>query len=189
MNLPKDLKNKIKKAIPLAPRTTFRIGGKAQYWYEPTDKKELAYFLKETAGAVPFFVIGAGSNLLIKDGMIKKIFVHLNSNDFKKIEITGSSVVVGAGVKINHLLGTLKFKNLGGYEFLAGIPGTIGGALVMNAGAKTDLSSPPQPRESPLRHPAPASPRPKNSRTLTSWPRMRTTRSRAPSSPTRPTFW
>ncbi len=147
MNLPKDLKNKIKKAVPLAPRTTFRIGGKAQYWYEPTDKKELAYFLKETAGAVPFFVIGAGSNLLIKDGMIKKIFVHLNSNDFKKIEITGSSVVVGAGVKINHLLGTLKFKNLGGYEFLAGIPGTIGGALVMNAGAKTDLSLPSSYRE------------------------------------------
>jgi UDP-N-acetylmuramate dehydrogenase len=142
MNLPKILKNKIKKAVPLGPRTTFRIGGKSQYWYEPRDKQELAFFLKEAAGALPFFVIGSGSNLLVKDGVIKKIFIHLSSDDFKKIQINGTSVVVGAGMKISRFLAGLKSRDLGGYEFLAGIPGTIGGALVMNAGAKSEFSLP-----------------------------------------------
>lgn len=138
MNLPKTFKNKLKAGEPLKRHTTFRIGGRAQYWYEPKDKRDLVRFIKQSGTLLPFFVIGAGSNLLIEDRLIKKIFIHLKHADFNKIKIAGTSVSVGAGVKMGRLISILSSKDLGGYEFLAGIPGTIGGALAMNAGAASD---------------------------------------------------
>ena len=97
--------------------------------------------MKDSDISLPLFVIGAGSNLLIKDGLIKKFFIHLKARDFNKIEINRTIVVVGAGVRLSRMVSVLGSKDIGGYEFLAGIPGTIGGACVMNAGAKTDLNS------------------------------------------------
>ncbi len=134
MNLPRTFKNRIKADVPLKNHTTFRIGGTAKYWFEPRNTEELARFLKSVS--LPVFVIGAGSNLLIDDGLIKKVFISLKSADFNGIEIRGTTVTVGAGVKIGRLISALSSKNLGGYEFLGGIPGTIGGALAMNAGAR-----------------------------------------------------
>lgn len=139
MNLPRVFRNRIRSRKSLKAHTSFRIGGTAQYWYEPKDTAELIRFLKIPNIPLPLFVIGAGSNLLIKDGLVKKIFIHLNSPHFNKIEVKGTDVIVGAGVKINRLIPVLGSKNLGGYEFLAGIPGTIGGVMIMNAGAKSDL--------------------------------------------------
>lgn len=140
MNLPKVSKNKIKEREPLSRHTTFQIGGEARYWYEPEDEQELVRFLKGGSASLPLFVIGAGSNLLVKEGLINKIFLHLNKPCFTKINISGDRVHVGAGVRMGRLISCLNSKDLGGYEFLAGIPGTIGGALAMNAGARNDYS-------------------------------------------------
>lgn len=138
MSLPKHSKNKIRRLEPLGPRTTFKIGGNARVWYEPKDKLELASLLKNNDLALPLFVIGAGSNILVKEGTINRAFIHLRGPDFCKINISGTRVEVGAGVRMGSLISALDAKNLGGYEFLAGIPGAIGGALVMNAGARND---------------------------------------------------
>lgn len=124
--------------MDLSRRTSLRIGGHASYWFEPSDANELAVFLKEADPALPLFVIGCGSNLLVKDGRIKKVFIHLGSPAFKSVEVRGSKVKVGAGLETAKLIRALRSLDLGGYEFLAGIPGTIGGALAMNAGAKSD---------------------------------------------------
>lgn len=128
--------------MDLSRRTTLRIGGHASYWFEPADEKELSSFLKEADLALPLFVIGRGSNLLVKDSLIKKIFIHLSSPSFTGIEVQGIKVRVGAGATTAQLIQALRSRDLGGYEFLAGIPGTIGGALVMNAGAKSDPQDP-----------------------------------------------
>lgn len=138
MNLPASLKNRVKTNVLLKSRTSFGIGGYARYWYEPRDAGELVLFLKACDIGLPVFVIGCGSNLLVKEGLINKIFIHLGSFAFSGIRIRGNKVIAGAGVKIKRLISVLKLKNLAGYEFLAGIPGTIGGAVVMNAGAKND---------------------------------------------------
>ncbi|MFH1691593.1 MAG: UDP-N-acetylmuramate dehydrogenase [Candidatus Omnitrophota bacterium] len=129
-------KYRIKTNVSLKSHTSFRIGGKARYWYEPDNKKELAGFLKTCGNSLSMFVIGCGSNLLIREGLIDKVFIHLRGADFNTIRIRGSRVYVGAGVKISQLLLALKESDLIGYEFLAGIPGTLGGAAVMNAGAR-----------------------------------------------------
>ncbi len=139
MSLRKVFKNRLKEREPLKEHTTFKIGGQAQYWYEPRDRKELAGFLKSKAFTLPVFVIGAGSNLLVREGLIKKVFIHLNAPDFTKIEVRKDKVFVGAGLKIGRLISVLSSKNIGGYEFLAGIPGTVGGALAMNAGSSGEI--------------------------------------------------
>jgi UDP-N-acetylmuramate dehydrogenase len=128
----------LKKNISLKNRTSFRIGGRAAYWYEPKTRNELSCFLKKSQFLKPFFVIGAGSNLLVKEGVIKKTFIHLSAQAFKKITMRGVSVEVGAGVPLNRLISFLMPFDLTGFEFLTGIPGTVGGALVMNAGAKNE---------------------------------------------------
>ncbi|MFH1692619.1 MAG: UDP-N-acetylmuramate dehydrogenase [Candidatus Omnitrophota bacterium] len=135
MNLQGFLKNKLKANVSLKTRTSFGIGGKARYWYEPYDKKELAMFLKKRDIDLSIFVIGCGSNLLVREGVVNKIFIHLGAAAFKTVRVCGPRVYVGAGVKISRLLTVLKRRDLNGYEFLTGIPGTIGGAVVMNAGA------------------------------------------------------
>lgn len=114
------------------------------HWLEPKDRDDLIRFLKSAPRSAPFFVIGAGSNLLVKDGLIRRTFIHLQSPAFKNISVRGTAVEVGAGVPLNRLVKDLKKRDLCGYEFLAGIPGTVGGAVVMNAGARAqgrDFSS------------------------------------------------
>jgi len=136
MNSRKAAVKGFKKNVPLKNHTSFRIGGRAAYWYEPKSRDELIRSFKKHLPLKPFFVIGAGSNLLIREGVIKKTFIHLGASPFKKILVKGASVEAGAGVRLNRLVSFLASLNLTGFEFLAGIPGTIGGALVMNAGAK-----------------------------------------------------
>lgn len=138
MNLPKGFESRVKRQVSLAERTTFRIGGEAAVWFEPKNRRELARFIEKVGDTAPLFTVGAGSNLLVSNGLRRKIFIHLSSKNFTNIWVKGVFVRVGAGARIGRFISLLSARPLAGYEFLAGIPGTIGGALVMNAGARTD---------------------------------------------------
>jgi len=133
----KDLKRDLKSDVLLAPYTSFKVGGRAECFYEPADYEDLANLLniirKER---IPFYILGAGSNLLISDGKIKGVVIRLNTPYFKRVELENKKVKAGSGVRLSSLLKFCLQNNLSGLEFLAGIPGTLGGALIMNAGTK-----------------------------------------------------
>lgn len=135
MNLPKAIKKHLKTNTCLKNKTTLKIGGRARFWYEPEDAKELAVFLKSRDRKLPIFVIGAGSNLLIKDGPVSRIFISLSKPYFSSLRCRDYFVRAGSGVKLGRLVSFLSRRAMSGFEFLAGIPGTVGGALAMNAGA------------------------------------------------------
>jgi UDP-N-acetylmuramate dehydrogenase len=133
------LKGKIRLNEPLCLHTTFRIGGKVEVWIEPNDLEDLHLFFKIIKDKVkePFFVIGAGSNILVRDRFIKAVAVALHSPYFRQLKCAGTDVLAGAGTKLSELINFAKKLDLGGIEFLSGIPGTVGGALIMNAGTKS----------------------------------------------------
>ncbi len=139
MNSPKFLKNNIRYNISLKSRTSFAIGGRARYWYEPRGIAELVKFLKTPCFSSPLFVIGCGSNILVREGVIDRVFIRLNAAAFNKARVCGPKVYVGAGIKISRLISALRREDINGYEFLAGIPGTVGGAIVMNAGIRRGI--------------------------------------------------
>ncbi|MDD5382893.1 MAG: UDP-N-acetylmuramate dehydrogenase [Candidatus Margulisbacteria bacterium] len=120
---------------PLKKHTSFRIGGPADYFCIPRNMAELKdalVFARERGlGTV---IIGAGTNLLVLDQGFRGVVVKL-AGGLNWIRVNGGRIEVGAGVHIAKLLQVLGNKKLGGLEFLAGIPGTVGGAIVMNAGA------------------------------------------------------
>ncbi len=121
---------------PLAKRTTLRVGGPAELYVEPADEAELAQVLRFChEHDVSFFLLGRGSNLLIRDGGIRGIVIHLGAPAFSHIEVDGEQLRCGAGAKLKDIALTAKRHSLGGLEFLEGIPGNLGGALRMNAGA------------------------------------------------------
>ncbi len=121
---------------PLAKRTTLRVGGPAEIYVEPADEGELANVLRFCRDRdVPFFLLGRGSNLLIRDGGIRGVVIHLGAPAFSQIEVEGEQLRCGAGAKLKDIALTAKRHGLGGLEFLEGIPGNLGGALRMNAGA------------------------------------------------------
>lgn len=116
--------------------TTLRVGGPAEFWCEPEGELALAKVLqlcKKNDVLVTF--IGRGSNLLIKDGGIRGVCVHLSEKFFSKIEIKEDKVTAQAGAKLKSIVAAAKREGLGGFEFMEGIPGSLGGALFMNAGA------------------------------------------------------
>ncbi|MBU1870295.1 MAG: UDP-N-acetylmuramate dehydrogenase [Candidatus Omnitrophica bacterium] len=126
----------IKFCEPLKNKTTFKIGGPAQVFCEPKgleDLKSLVAMAKKEGLCV--LVLGAGSNILVDDSGVNAFVLRLKSPFFRKISIKGRFLQAGSGVKLTELLRAAKNKGLGGLEFLAGIPGTVGGALAMNAGA------------------------------------------------------
>ncbi|MDA0652209.1 MAG: UDP-N-acetylmuramate dehydrogenase [Proteobacteria bacterium] len=114
--------------------TWFRVGGPAEILFEPADRDDLAAFLAEKPGDTAITIIGVGSNLLVRDGGIPGVTIKLG-RAFSRIEILGDSVTAGAGAIDVTLSRTARDSGLGGLEFLSGIPGTIGGAVRMNAGA------------------------------------------------------
>ncbi len=121
---------------PLAKRTTLRVGGPAEIYVEPADESELATVLRFCRDHdVPFFLLGRGSNLLVRDGGIRGVVIHLGAPTFSHIEVDGEQLRCGAGAKLKDIAHTAKRHDLGGLEFLEGIPGNLGGALRMNAGA------------------------------------------------------
>lgn len=136
MNWQKNLKGKIKPGEPLKRHTTFKIGGPAEFFIKPKGISDLKLLLKGLkSDKIPILVIGAGSNILAADKGIKAAVLKLNAPDFRKVSFRGNYLNAGSGLMLQQLLSLAVKRGLSGMEFLAGIPGTLGGALVMNAGA------------------------------------------------------
>jgi UDP-N-acetylmuramate--L-alanine ligase/UDP-N-acetylenolpyruvoylglucosamine reductase len=121
---------------PLSKHTTLRVGGPAQFWVEPRDEKAFSDLIRFCANEkLPLLVIGRGSNLLVRDGGIRGVVVHPCGGEFDKIDVNGSEITAGAGVKLREVAYAARAANLGGLEWMEGIPGLVGGGLRMNAGA------------------------------------------------------
>ena len=120
---------------PLSKVAWFKVGGPAEVMFIPKDKKDLVSFLKKIGmNKINFFVIGACSNLLIRDGGFKGVVIKLGK-DFKSIKQKEDYIFAGAGALDIVLSKFAASRGIGGFEFLSGIPGTIGGSIIMNAGA------------------------------------------------------
>ena len=118
----------------LAKITWFRVGGPAEVLFQPEDRDDLLAFLAGKPAEVPVTLIGVGSNLLVRDGGVPGVVVKLG-RPFAQIEVEGEEIHCGAGALDANIAKAAKLAGLGGLEFLFGVPGTIGGALRMNAGA------------------------------------------------------
>lgn len=129
------LRGKLKQHESLAKHTTWRVGGTAEWFYEPADVIDLARFMQQLPADTPVFWLGLGSNLLVRDGGIPGVTILTAGllNDIKLID--EQLIYVEAGVSCAKLARFAARHNLTGTEFLAGIPGTMGGALAMNASA------------------------------------------------------
>src|SRR3954453_18775428 len=119
---------------PIGPMTLFRVGGPAEALFRPADTEDLAAFLAALPLDIPVTVIGVGSNLLVRDGGIPGIVIRLGRG-FVGVATEGETVRAGAGALDLNVALTCREAGIAGLEFLSGIPGTLGGALRMSAGA------------------------------------------------------
>ena len=130
-----ELRGRLKANADLSEITWFRVGGPAQLLYMPADEADLIYFLKNKPLDLPITVIGLGSNLLVRDGGIEGIVIRLGRG-FNMVEpVEGNRIRVGAAVPDMKLARSAADAGVTGLSFYRGIPGSIGGALRMNAGA------------------------------------------------------
>lgn len=133
---------------PMARRTSMRVGGPARLWIEPAGERDLEAVLRrcnegrEAASDDPevrrlytVTVVGRGSNLLVREAGISGVTLHLGQEAFRAVEVRGRRIRAGGGARLKQVVGAARAAGLGGLEFLEGIPGTVGGALRMNAGA------------------------------------------------------
>ena len=127
---------KVRLYEPLSKHTTLRVGGPAQFWVEPQTEKTFAELIRFCHDEnLPLFVMGRGSNLLIRDGGLRGVVVHPCGGDFDKIEVNGCEITAGVGAKLREVAYAAKTAGIGGLEWMEGIPGAVGGGLRMNAGA------------------------------------------------------
>jgi UDP-N-acetylmuramate dehydrogenase len=119
---------------PMAELTWFRVGGPAQVLFSPADEEDLGHFLAQLAPEVPVLAVGVGSNLLVRDGGIPGVAIRLGRG-FNEIAIEGERIRAGAAVPDVRLAEAAAKAGLSGLAFYRGVPGTVGGALRMNAGA------------------------------------------------------
>lgn len=130
------IRGRITENAPLAPFTWFRVGGPAELLFQPADADDLAAFLAKLDPDVAVTVIGVGSNLLVRDGGIAGVTVRLSAKGFgQATRETGNRIRAGAALPDKRLAAFALERGLGGFHFFHGIPGTVGGALRMNAGA------------------------------------------------------
>jgi UDP-N-acetylmuramate--alanine ligase len=121
---------------PMSLHTTFRIGGPAQFWVEPRTEAAFCEVVRLLhSAAVPIRVIGRGSNLLVKDGGIRGAVIHPSKGEFENVTQDSDCLIAGAGARLKKVASAAKKAGLGGFEWMEGIPGNIGGAIRMNAGA------------------------------------------------------
>lgn len=120
---------------PLAEFTWFRVGGPADVLYRPADTDDLAHFLQNKPADVPVTVVGVGSNLLVRDGGLPGVTIRLAGKGFGQITTDGQRLTAGAAALDAMVARKAADAGIGGFSFLFGVPGTIGGALRMNAGA------------------------------------------------------
>ena len=129
-----ELKN-IKFNEPMSRHTTFRAGGAADMFIEPESEGELLAALSAAKEEnCPVTVIGNGSNILVRDGGVRGLVIHIG-NKMSKINVSGSVICAEAGANMSKIAAAALGEELGGFEFASGIPGSIGGGLYMNAGA------------------------------------------------------
>ena len=132
-HLPKT-RGRSRACVPLCDLTWFRVGGPAEVTFKPADLADLSEFLRLLPEAIPVTVLGVGSNLLVREGGIPGVVIRLGRS-FTGISIQDDDIIAGAGALDVNVALTCAENHLEGLEFLSGIPGTIGGALRMNAGA------------------------------------------------------
>ena len=128
------LRGRLQEHAVLAPTTWFRVGGPAEMLVRPADVADLCSFLAELPHEVPVSVIGAASNLIVRDGGVHGVVLRL-ARGFNDVAIEADGIVAGAAALDLTVAEHAAAAGLGGLEFLSGIPGTIGGAVAMNAGA------------------------------------------------------
>jgi UDP-N-acetylmuramate dehydrogenase len=129
-----DLRGRLTANAPLADITWFRVGGPAQVLFSPADEADLSYLLQRLPDNVPINVIGLGSNLLVRDGGVPGIVIRLGRG-FGEIAVEGHRLRVGTAVPDVKVARAAAEAGIAGLSFYRGIPGSIGGALRMNAGA------------------------------------------------------
>jgi UDP-N-acetylmuramate dehydrogenase len=130
-----ELRGRLLANEPLAPLTWFRVGGPAQLLFTPADENDLAYFFARLPNEIPLTIVGVGSNLIVRDGGLPGAVIRLGARGFGEARADGDVIHAGAATLDKRVAETAAAAGIGGLEFLYGIPGTIGGALRMNAGA------------------------------------------------------
>lgn len=128
------VRGEVELSVPLMKYTWFRVGGPAEALFRPADEKDLADCLALLPEDIPVTIMGVASNLLVRDGGVPGVVIKLG-REFQDISVDGETVTAGAGALDIQVARACKEKGLAGLEFLSGVPGTIGGALRMNAGA------------------------------------------------------
>jgi UDP-N-acetylmuramate dehydrogenase len=128
------VRGRLSEQVPLAPITWFRVGGAAEVMFRPADIDDLAAFLAAKPADVTVTMIGVASNLLVRDGGVEGVVIRLGRG-FVEVRVEGSLVEAGAGALDLNVALACREAGVAGLEFLSGIPGTVGGALRMNAGA------------------------------------------------------
>lgn len=121
---------------PLSRHTTMRVGGPARFWVEPETEEGFLELVRHCHDAeIPFMVMGRGSNLIVRDGGFPGVVAHLARGCFAEAVVNGDHITAGVGVRLKQLAAVARNAGLTGFEWMDGIPGNLGGALRMNAGA------------------------------------------------------
>jgi UDP-N-acetylmuramate dehydrogenase len=128
------VRGRLRTQVPLAPRTWLRVGGPADAIFQPADLDDLTLFLRAKPREVPVTPLGVASNVLVRDGGLEGVVVKL-AGPLAEVEVDGDRLTVGAGATDRMIAITAQRAGLSGLEFFIGIPGTLGGAVRMNAGA------------------------------------------------------
>jgi UDP-N-acetylmuramate dehydrogenase len=128
------VRGKLEASVILAPFTWFRVGGPAEVLFQPADEADLADFLRGCPADIPILAVGVGSNLIVRDGGVPGVVIRLSPRGFGQISTDGLKVTAGAACLDASVAKKAAEAGIAGLEFYRGVPGTIGGALRMNAG-------------------------------------------------------
>lgn len=129
------LRGRLRRDVTLAKRCWFAVGGPADWLFIPEDTEDLCRFMQQRPADLPLYILGVGSNLLVRDGGLRGIVLRLGAG-FAQVEaLEGNRLRAGAGALDTSAAQAAREAGIGGLEFLVGVPGTIGGAVAMNAGA------------------------------------------------------
>ena len=131
----REFEDRVLRGEPMSRHTSWHVGGPANVWYSPRDVEDLSAFLRALPGEVPVTWVGLGSNLLVRDGGIRGVVISVHGILNALERVSASRVRAEAGVPCARLGRQCAKWQLGPADFFAGIPGTVGGALAMNAGA------------------------------------------------------
>ena len=130
------LRGRLRRDVPLAPTTWFQVGGNAEYLFKPEDAEDLANFFKHKPAELPYLVLGVGSNVVIRDGGVDGVVIKLGRHfNVAEVHAESAAITVGAAMLDVNVANVAADHGIAGLEFLSGVPGTIGGAVKMNAGA------------------------------------------------------